>query len=515
LRPGYVADSSKDYLFPAITILSANPDALFDPDNYQLGAVTQNWQFRDDDRNGARFDLKRGFIWKVPTSLKTGVSYNEQRRLNLLQSTSRSFVGEDRVLGINPATGRSDDQLSRFVNPNPPLSGYSDPGYRRPFMFNFPAVMQNFEDQPQLWIDDIYGNTLRALQSNFEAEEEIAAGYVMAETEWRKFHFLAGVRWEETKVTGTGVFLNPVQATAAQIPDPVQRGINNAGTSIQRSSRYRNTFPSLHSIYKLRPNVQVRASYSTGIGRPAFSAIVPNTMVNENTETVTTNNPGIRPQFADSYDMSIEYYTEPAGIVSLGLFRKDISDYIVSEIGVVPPGFALGEQYAGYELRTSVNGGFAKVEGIEFNLVRQLNFIPRAIGLFTFKGNLTVLRAEGDFGGGTKLSSAQVPGFIPRAWNIVGEYTQGRFSALARYNQQAAFQVGTSTDPNLVTRNPAREKIDLNLVYRWRRSCEFFFAVDNITEEPSYRLLGVGERTYTTAVWAGSRRFNFGVQGKF
>ena len=514
LRSGYVADSSRDQLFPVITFTSAHPDVLFNPDNYTL-AVAQNWQFRDDLRSGGRLDVKRALAWKLPTTVKTGFSRNEQSRLSTLKNNQRSFVGEDGVLGLNAATGRSDDRLSRFVNPNPSLSGYSDVGNRRPFLFDFAAINRNFAQQPQLWIDDVYGNTLRALQTNYKAEEKITAGYAMAETDWGKFHFLAGVRWEETKVTGTGVFTNPIQATAAQIPDPVPRAIANAGKNVTLTNRYRNTFPSVHLLYKFRPELQLRASYSTGIGRPGFGAIVPNTTVNEQTDVVTTNNPGLRPQFADSYDLSLEYYTEPAGLVSLGVFRKDISDYIVSQIGVVPPGFPLGEQYVGYELRTSVNGGSAKVQGLEFNLVRQLNVIPRQLGLFTFKGNLTVLSAEGDFGTGSRLRSGQVPGFIPRAWNLVGEYARGRFYSLVRYNQQAAFPVGTTANPVLATTNPRREKIDVNLGFRWRKSCEFFFAIDNLTERPSYQLLGIGDRQYASAVWAGSRRFNFGVQGKF
>lgn len=514
LRSGYVANSSRDRLFPVITFTSANPDVLFNADNYTL-VVAQNWQFRDDLRRGGRLDVKRAFDWKLPTIVKAGFSRNDQSRLSTLQNNQRSFVGEDRVLGLNAATGRSDDRLSRFVNPNPSLSGINDVGNRRPFLFDLAAINRNFAQQPQLWIDDVYGNTLRALQTNYKAEEKITAGYAMAETNWGKFRFLGGVRWEETKVIGTGVFTNPIQATAAQIPDPVRRAINNAGTNITRTSTYKNSFPSIHLLYKFRPELQLRASYSTGIGRPGFSAIVPNTTVNEQTDVVTTANPGLRPQFADSYDLSLEYYTEPAGLVSLGVFRKDISDYIVSQIGVVPPGFPLGDQYVGYELRTSVNGGSAKVQGLEFNLVRQLNFIPRQLGLFTFKGNLTVLSAEGDFGTGSRLRSGQVPGFIPRAWNIVGEYAKGRFYSLVRYNQQAAFAVGATANPALATTNPRREKIDVNVGYRWRKSCEFFFAVDNVTERPSHQLLGIGDRQYASAVWAGSRRFNFGVQGKF
>jgi hypothetical protein len=103
---------------------------------------------------------------------------------------------------------------------------------------------------------------------------------------------------------------------------------------------------------------------------------------------------------------------------------------------------------------------------MEFNLVRQLNFIPRPFGLVTFKGNVTVLTAEGNFGGAANVGTSNVPNFIPRAWNIVGEYAKGRFYALARYNQQAGFLVGLNANPALVTRNPRREKIDVNFGFR-------------------------------------------------
>ena len=128
---------------------------------------------------------------------------------------------------------------------------------------------------------------------------------------------------------------------------------------------------------------------------------------------------------------------------------------------------------------------------------------------------LTDRRGEFDFGTGLRLRSGQVPGFVPRAWNVVGEYTRRRFFMLARYNQQSAFPVGTTADPRLQAIAPRREKIDVNFGYRWRRSCEVFFAIDNITERPSHQWLGEGERRFSAAVWADSRRFNFGIQGTF
>ena len=44
--------------------------------------------------------------------------------------------------------------------------------------------------------------------------------------------------------------------------------------------------------------------------------------------TVTQNDPGLKPQYAENFDLSLEYYFEPAGVLSVGWFHKDITDFI-------------------------------------------------------------------------------------------------------------------------------------------------------------------------------------------
>ncbi len=515
LRPGIVVDSTKSALFQTVRVTSANPDAVFNADNYQLGVVGQNRLYINNERSGARIDFRRTFGTALPVAVKTGLARTIQDKENYARNRQRAFVGEDGVLGLNAATGRSDDRLSRFVNPGAVITGFNDIGNRRPFVLDIPTMVRSYREQPQLWLDDVYGNALRAIQGNYEATETIDAAYVRGETDWRNFHFLAGVRWEETKLKATGLLRDQPTATAATVPDPYQRALINGGRPISRTGGYENFFPSFHVTYQIRPNLQARASYSTGISRPGYSAIIPTTTIDDVNDIITSNNSGLKPQTADSYDLSLEYFTEPAGVISVGLFRKDIRDYLVGSLGTVQPGNIFGEQYVGYQLRSQVNAGSAKVQGVEFNLVRQLNFIPRPVGLFTLKGNLTLLRAEGDFGGTTRLASGEIPDFVPRAWNIVGEYTKGKFFMLARYNYQTRFLTNANANPNLVTRNPERVKLDVNFVYRWRKQAHFFFAIDNVTAQPVYQQIGAGERIFPSQVWAASRRFNLGVQGKF
>ncbi len=512
-RPGVVVDDTRDPIFNSVRTTSANADAAYNADNYSLG-YTRNLTYIENARDGFRTDFKRTFATAVPVALKTGLGRTEQSRRNYARTRNVSFVGEDGVAGLNPATGRSDDRLSRFLSTGS-ISGFDKSGNRRPFVLDLRSLAKSYREQPQLWLYDLYTNTLNSLTPGYKASETVDAGYAMGETHWKNFHFLAGVRAEKTKVKANVLLRDQPVATAAQMPDPYARAVFNAGRPSTRTGSYDNYFPSAHLNYKIRPNLQARASYSTGIARPGYGFLISATDINDITDVITTSNPNLQPQTADSYDLSLEYFTEPAGVISVGLFRKDIRDYITNTIGLVEPGNPFGEQYNGYQLRTSGNFGSAKIQGAEFNVVQQLNFIPRRIGLFTFKGNLTLLRAEGNFGGTTRLSSGEVPDFIPRAWNLVLDYSKGKFSLLARYNYQAAFLTGANANPNLVTRNPERVKLDVNLNYRWRREAHFFFAIDNLTLEPIYTQSGAGDRIFAANGFAPSRRFNLGVQGKF
>ncbi len=509
-------DTSSSRLFPTLRLSAAAAAIVYNPDNYQIGnvsgagGVTQHRIYVDDERKGGRIDVKRTFSWKQPVTFKTGFNVADQGRLQYRREANWAFAGEDGVVGS------ADDRISRFIQPNPGITGYNASGNLRPFVFDIGAVRRHIDTNPNLWVADAAGNATRSVANNFAVAERITAGYLMGDTKWRDFKVLGGVRWEGTRVTGTGLLRDTPTASAAQIPDPVARAINNSGRPVTRTSTYDNYFPSFHVVYRPRENLQARASYSTGIGRPGYGAVIPTTTINDTNRTINSNNTALEPQHADSYDLSLEYFTDPAGILSVGAFRKDIENYIVSQTTTVGPDFFLGEQYEGYDLTTRTNGGAAKVQGLEFNLVRQLNFIPRQLGLFTFKGNLTFVDATGDFGRASNVRGNEVPNFVPRAWNVVLEYAQHKFRALARFNHQDSFLFSPNANPLQARRHPARQKLDINVTYRWQKWCEVFFAIDNVAEKPAYHVIGPdGNNGYIGQVWDGQRRFNLSLSGKF
>src|SRR5690606_11227961 len=138
----------------------------------------------------------------------------------------------------------------------------------------------------------------------------------------------------------------------------------------RRSGESRDVFPGFHLKYEPIPKLITRFSYSTNIGRPSIGQLIPRTSVNYENRSVSSSNPGLKPQYADNFDLSAEYYFEPAGLLSAGAFLKEIRDFIYTQSGAIVgqgPDNGFGGEYAGYTLTTQLNGGFAKVKGIELN----------------------------------------------------------------------------------------------------------------------------------------------------
>jgi len=147
--------------------------------------------------------------------------------------------------------------------------------------------------------------------------------------------------------------------------------------------------------------------------------LLPNESISETNQTLTVNNPSLLPQMAKNWDVSLQYYFEPVGNLSVGWFQKRIRDYIVSGIvsGTIGGGADNGYngEYQGFTRLMSANAGTAKVDGWEISYQQQFTFLPGVLkGLGGF-ANYTRLETSGDFGGRTNLSTGQIAGCDPLA----------------------------------------------------------------------------------------------------
>lgn len=530
--------------FPQWTVMGG-PDYM-NLDNYANMAYTQGRTTADDEVLGGQINIRKSLPLKLPLDLKAGGRFHQQTRELGGVTETYNFVGADGVNG-------GDDRLSRFreteYRRDPTIGGYRSPNY-----ISTEAVAEHFRTSPTEFVWNAYNNTRDTLRANREAEEQVYAGYVQGRVRVGKFSLLTGVRVERTEVMGEGVVQGPILNTitnpatgqtrketpqeanqrianetvaqrtartaaenARRAADPQGAAFEEWGTRRRATGSYNNHFPSAHLRYEPRRGLVARASYSTGIGRPSFTNLMPNETVNFVNETVTASNPGLSPQYAKSYDVSIEYYFEPAGSLTAGIFRKDITDFIYSDnSGTVPFGSDNGFSglYEGYALTTFRNGGFARVEGLELSYRQQYTFLPGWLrGLSSF-ANYTRLRTDGDYGGTTPQTTGTLPGFVPEFANFGISYRYNRFSIGGKWNYKSRTLFAYNANAASLRYYPRRTTVDVNLRVVLTKQLSLYADVINLTREPT-----IFERGFDTGrfdnVSSYGRKVSFGISGQF
>jgi TonB-dependent receptor len=428
---------------------------------------------------------------------KAGIAFRTQDYWRFNSWRPRwNYVGADGVAGRTPA-GTNDDNLRQFVLPAPGY-GLFNGRYPERDLLDARAVETLFRGSPQLFAP--IGGSVTNFGLPAAGNEEVSAAYALGRTRWGNLAVLGGVRVERAEYRGVGRNTDP----------------RNAGVVLaEREADHQELFPSLHLRYEVRRNLLLRASYSTSSSRPPFSALVPITTVSYNTTTgfgqVSRNNPSLQPNYSRNYDVSAEYYLEPAGVFSVGWFHKDVRDFIAQLSDIVPegPGNGFDGQYAGFDLVTNSNLGLATITGVEFNYSQRFRRLPRPFDGFTLMANYTRLSAVGQFNEGW----SQLPQFISRSGNVVLRYEWLKWAASVTHNYTGPFIRSYNANRALVPQVTADPTTDLNLQFRWRQGATFFVDYLNVfNHSPDWYSLQP-HRVDMSEVYGP--RLNVGVSGRF
>jgi iron complex outermembrane recepter protein len=284
---------------------------------------------------------------------------------------------------------------------------------------------------------------------------------------------------------------------------------------LEGSASYRSYFPGLHLKYEARSGLVFRLSHSNGIGRPDFGSIMPNSTVNFSSQTITLSNPALKPQYSKNYDASVEYYFEPVGLVSVGVFSKDVRDFIFQDrsrfVGAGANNGFDGE-YEGYNIITSANGGSARYRGVEVSFQQQFTFLRGLWSRFGLNANYTYLTTEGNYGGAAV--STQVAGFKPRTANLGISYRGTKASVIVQGNWVGTWLTSNSTNAALLRYEKPRTQIDVKTKYTISRRLGLFCDIENLLAEPlNQNYLTYEDRAGQTRLTAP--KIVAGVQGRF
>ena len=358
------------------------------------------------------------------------------------------------------------------------------------------------------------------IQNSERITERVTAGFIQADGRFleNKLRVIAGFRYEKTNDKGKGALTSP-DAIWQRNPDGTYVDGSTTTAGVQRVRRadagtagsleelaltltergykadrsYDGYFPSAHLTYNVTDNFLIRFAYAKTFGRPDYANIIPLGTINEDDNdpintpgSITIRNTGLKPWTANNWDLSAEYYFPQGGLVSGGVFIKDLSEFWTTLSGTVTSDIAsnlgLDSRFVGWSISTTVNGGDAKIEGGEINFVRPLTFLPGWGKYFTIKANGTKLRLSG-------ANSPDFRGFIEETGNFNISFNKKPYSLNLTFNYrgrqknapQTGAQYGATT--GFFEYYQPRTFVDVSGEYKITKNMAIFAGVRNLTNK--------------------------------
>jgi iron complex outermembrane recepter protein len=223
-------------------------------------------------------------------------------------------------------------------------------------------------------------------------QEQINAAYLLERTSIGKWQFQGGLRYEATHTISEvkaplPISKNPFAIrnangtfTAATTPDYILAKWSSGFEKDYGS--YGDWLPSASARYVINQNLNLKLGYNKSVKRPNLNNIAGPWSVNSADTIITIPNPGLQPERGEAYSAMLEYYFEPAGVASVHVFQRNITNSNDQTDPLPASEVGLGNDpvYGQYEFITFENvPGVRRTKGIEFSYSQQLRFLPEVL----------------------------------------------------------------------------------------------------------------------------------------
>lgn len=467
-------------------LFELTPDAstTFDPDGYRF----QRLRFQDYDVETKGYVLSSDLVWNadfLPADSFFKAGFN-------LRNTEKTQDYEEERYGRDATCTMGEFGLSAGSLPND-VDGTI---YELGPVPDGAAVDAFFISNPECF-ELSQGNTvLDGALEDFSIEEEVLAGYVMANIELTdRLTMIAGVRIEDTSVDSSSFQVDPE--------------LNVTPTSFEGG--YTDVMPSLHLRYDLTDNTLVRFAYTNTIGRPDLDDIVPARELEFEEETdaggvglgtfvggFSTGNPDLEAFESTNFDLSIEHYLpNNLGIISAAVFHKEVDGFIINESvqlaggteGLPPIEFE-GQTYTNLSFSRPINADEGTITGLELGYQQQFDFLPGLFGNLGVGASYTFVDSE------IQIDGRDLP--FPRQsddlFSLQAYYQDETIEAVLTYNYNSEYFDSSGGSDELDIFYNERERLDFKGRYKFNDRFGAFAEWQNILDEPDWEYQGVPDR---------------------
>ncbi|MDN4165783.1 TonB-dependent receptor [Cytophagales bacterium LB-30] len=475
---GEVDDLSIDYSNPEFPSFNINGKAHTDATNdylnnslYEFDELTSGNTFAYDANRTAKFNI--GIPYQLASAealVKFGAkarwkekSYRIIENVYSWEGGDVTFNGTDGEYTLDRFQGGLED--NNFLNGRFLIQPNVDTDQ---VITHFNANKNGYE----LSVDD---KLAAEAAESYTATEDVYAAYAMTKIQLQKLMLLGGVRFEQTTVnyTFSNVFYDFEGELEEITPD--------AG-----STKYSYILPQVHAKYQLDANTNLRAAITASYSRPNFEQIVPTQEIDLNGREGSIGNPNLKPVSAINFDLLGEHYFGTVGILSGGVFYKQLNDFIFNQ-RFVSDEFNGRDLGANVQFTQSQNGESANLMGIEIGYQQNLSFLPgvfKGLGVYanyTFTDSRATIQDREDDNGTEEI---RLPGQTKHLGNFSLAYDLNRlnFRISANFNGEYISEIGGSKDEDIYVKD--RVQLDATATYAFSNKFRVFGEFMNITNQP-------------------------------
>ena len=328
---------------------------------------------------------------------------------------------------------------------------------------------------------------LEELAGEYKARETVTAGYLRFDQNFgKKLSAMVGLRLENTylKYNGRKLTLNddgdPESLTVT--PDV--------------KDSYLNILPSVLLKYNVNEDFKIRGSFTETLSRPKYSALIPNVNINNKDSELTLGNPELKPTTSFNFDLSADYYFKSVGLVSIGIYYKDINDFIVTQT-------VRGYEYEGNSYDKFMqprNAGDANLLGVEVGYQRDFGFIAPTLKCVGFYGTYTYTHSKVNnfnFTGRENEKDLKLPGSPEHTANASLYFEKGGLNVRLSYNFASDFidEMGESAFYDRYYDKVNYMDVNASYTFGKKLRTTFYAEANNLLNQPLRYYQGISERT--------------------
>jgi TonB-dependent receptor len=436
----------------------ANPEAP--QPNPQGNAINGPYLF-DELATGATLTKNRDYVGAL--NLRIPFSLGADRTASLrVGGKLRDKRKDQRIDAFEVGLDGADIRLGTDVGHSFNNTDFVPGAYAMPFQTSANEV-KNFQSQFSSRLDTPESD-LEAQTEAYLLKERVTAGYAMLELNLSpRLLLLPGVRVEQTKLESNGQEFDADEETL---------------TPRTGAANYTNVFPNLQARYRISDLMNVRGAFTGTIFRPNFIDLVPYRIVDG--DDISTGNPNLEATTARNYDVMFERYDQNIGVISAGVFLKQIKNPVFTQ--------TLDNSNGG-ETSQPVNASEGEIRGLELAWQQRLTFLPGALNGFGLYTNYTYTKSEATQPNGriTRLA-----GQSENAFNVAVSYEKRGFSGQVSLNHVGRYidELGEDADDDLYV--DGRDQIDISASYFVRPAFQVYLDALNVGNAPL--------RTYQTSL---------------